>query len=192
MATPLLLSTRIVVLLLILSEHFISFMIPTILAYMLHDFLSKEFIYPDPKSINADISYYAAIIEGSNRAMAFLGALVWGTISDKIGRKYSLLMTLSSSALASIGFGLSSSFEMALVLRMVQGFLTGTIPITKAMLRDVSDDSNLPVLYGYFGTGYGLGSILGPLCGGLFSRPTFLDYKLFYNYPYLIPLLIQY
>lgn len=185
-------SVKIVVLLVILTEHTLAFMMPTILAYMIHGLLSKN---TGSDISDSDVSFYTGIIEGLNRFMAFIGCLIWGTISDNIGRKYSLLIVLSGVGLTSIGFGLAQSLEAAIAWRMASGMFAGTIPIIKAMLRDISDDSNIAVLYSYFGTGYGLASIVGPIIGGLFSHPyrhlAIFDISFFHDFPYFLAILTQ-
>ncbi|OMJ76315.1 hypothetical protein SteCoe_24341 [Stentor coeruleus] len=182
-------SVKIVVLLVILTEHALAFMMPTILAYMIHGLLSKN---TDSEISDSDISYYTGVIEGSNRFMAFIGCLIWGTISDNIGRKYSLLIVLCGICATSFGFSLAQSFEAAVAWRMFSGVFAGVIPIMKAMLRDISDDSNIAVLYSYFGTGYGLASIVGPIIGGVFSHPyrhlAIFDTPFFHDFPYFLAL----
>ena len=192
MATPIPASIKLSVLLLILSEHTTAFMIPTYIAYMMQGFIENS---TNSDNLESQISYYAGNIEGLNRLMSFFGCLFWGTVSDKIGRKYSLIMVLSGLTISSIGFGLATSYTIALIWRMISGLCAGTIPIMKAMLRDLSDDSNIAILYSYFGTGYGLASIAGPLIGGFLSHPYYnfsiFDSRFFHDFPYFLPQLLQ-
>lgn len=192
MATAIPISIRLTILLVILSEHTINFMIPTYIAYMMHGFIEDSTSSAD---LEASISYHTGLIEGLNRFMSFFGCFFWGIVSDKLGRKHSLQIVLIGVFISSIGFGLSTTFYMALCWRMLAGLFSGTIPITKAMLRDLSDDSNLAVLYSYFGTGYGLASIIGPLVGGLTSHPSekleIFNTNFFQEFPYFLPQIIQ-
>ena len=192
MVNPFSLGVRLPILLIVLSENSMNFMIPTYLAYMIEDFIKST---TPPESLDAQISYHAAYIEGLNRLMSFFACLMWGYISDRIGRKYSLLIVLSGIAISSIGFGLSTSFEVALIWRMISGLCQGSIPIMKAMIQDLSDDSNIAFLYSFVSTGFGVASIIGPLVSGLFSHPyrTFaiFDTEFFHTFPYFMPQLIQ-
>ena len=192
MATALLISTRLTILFIILSEHMINFMIPTCIAYMMEDFIRSSTL---PEDLDEQVSYRSGCIEGLNRLMSFIGCLFWGSVSDRLGLKYSLLIVLSGLAISSLGFGLSTSFEIAVAWRMIAGLCAGTVPITKALLRDLSDDSNIAVLYSYFGTGYGLASIVGPLVGGTFSHPyrsfSVFDTGFFHEFPYFMTQVIQ-
>ena len=192
MVTAIPISIRLTILLVILSEHTINFMIPTYIAYMMQGFIEDSTSSAD---LEASISYHTGLIEGLNRFMSFFGCFFWGIVSDKLGRKHSLQIVLIGVFISSIGFGLSTSFYMALSWRMFAGLFSGTVPILKAMLRDLTDDSNFAVLYSYFGTGYGLASIIGPLVGGLASHPSekleIFNTGFFQDFPYFLPQILQ-
>lgn len=68
MVTKLPIGTRLAVLLIILSEHSLSFLIPTYIAYMMEGFLISSTSKEDLKS---QISYHAGTMEGLNRLMMF-------------------------------------------------------------------------------------------------------------------------
>ena len=101
MATPIPFSIKLVVLLLVVSEHSIAYMIPTYLAYMMETFIH------DRDNLQSEISYHAGTIEGLHRLMNFFGCIFWGFTSDKIGRQYSLIIVLIGTGISSVGFGLS-------------------------------------------------------------------------------------
>ena len=169
------------------------FMMPTVVVYMVERLGSYN------SSLGSDfqsVSYWVGLLEGSNRLFALFGGIIWGAISDKIGRRSSLIYIIIGIGLSSLGVGLSSSLYSILCWRILAGFLAGTIPIMKALMRDLSDDSNISVLYSYFGTGYGAASIIGPLIGGLLSSPRSATSLLFSNpvisaFPYFYPFFIQ-
>ena len=192
MSNPFSFGVRFPILLIFLTENCISFIIPTYLPYMIGDFLKSS---TSPEDLDAQISYHVAYIEGLNRFMCIIANLTWGYVSDRIGRKYSLLMVLSGMSISSLGFGLSTSFEVAVIWRMISGLCQGAISITKAMMQDLSDDSNIAFLYSYSTAGFGIASIIGPLVSGVFSNPyntfSFLDTEFFHTFPYFMPQLLQ-
>lgn len=170
-----------------------SFMLPTILVYYLEHLLTSS---GEVNPTLEEVSYHIGIIEGLYGFCAFLGGMIWGLISDRIGRKNSLILILSGVGITSIGFGLAPNFEVALFWRIMGGFCAGIIPTTKTLMRDLSDDSNISILYSYFGAGYGAASIFGPFLGGFLSRPntflpSYLTCAFLEDYPYFIPLLMQ-
>lgn len=181
-------SSKLSVLCAVLSENTSLFLVPTVIPYLL------EFVLEDDSFDS--ISFYVGVQEGLFRFMGIFGAVLWSIVSDRIGRKNCLIITMSGIANSSIGNGLSNSIHTLLFWRLFAGLFSGTIPIMKALISDISDDSNISQLYGYFSSGYGIASILGPLIGGIFSKPykmfpAIFDFGFFYDYPYFVPFFIQ-
>lgn len=186
MATPMPISVRLTILVVVLSEHTILFMIPTFVSFMVAGFM------PDIVD-RSQISSKSGYIEGIAGTLGFVGCLFWGAISDKIGRKPALIIVLSGMIVASLGFGLSPSYEVCLVWRGVAGIMAGVVPLSKSLIQDISDESNIAILYSYLGMGYGFASILGPFIGGFLSRPTnyfpVLSDTVFDHFPYFLPMI---
>ncbi|PYE53344.1 MFS transporter [Deinococcus yavapaiensis] len=67
----------------------------------------------------------------------FVGALFWGPLADRIGRRGVLLTTVSLGVLFGVGAALSPSFEIALLFRFLTGFaIGGTLPVDYALLAE--------------------------------------------------------
>lgn len=185
-ATPMPYSVRFTVLMVILSEHTILFMVPTFVSYMVAGF------YPDELDQSL-ISSRSGYVEGVAGTMGFVGCLLWGSVSDKIGRKKALIIVLCGMIVASIGFGLAPYYEYCLFWRGVAGVMAGVVPISKALIQDISDETNVTILYSYLGMGYGFASIMGPFIGGLLAKPAnnfaFLQGTVFETFPYLLPMI---
>jgi MFS family permease len=49
----------------------------------------------------------------------------WGWLSDKVGRRQVLLWCTSLMGIATLAFGFSKSFEVALVIRFITGLIAG-------------------------------------------------------------------
>ena len=193
MASPVPFSLRITVLLLIMSEHIMSFMIPTIMVYYLEHILHTS---ATTEHGLKEISVKIGVLEGLYGVFAVFGGIIWGLISDRIGRKQSLIYILTGVLSTSILLGVAQIFEVALLARVLAGLFAGIIPMTKTLIRDLSDDSNISVLYSYFGGGYGAASIFGPLIGATLSKlndslPPSMTLSIFNTFPYFMPLLAQ-
>ena len=181
-------TSKLSVLCAVLSENISLFLVPTVIPYLL------EFVLEDDSFDS--ISFYVGLQEGLFRFMGIFGAVLWSIVSDKIGRKNCLIITMSGIAISSIGHGLSNTINTLLFWRLFAGLFSGTIPIMKALISDISGDSNISQLYGYFASGYGIASIIGPLIGGIFSKPykmfpSLFGYQFFYDYPYFVPFFIK-
>lgn len=187
------LSIKLTVMLVVMSENILSFMMPVLMVYMVERLGARNSLDTSDFQV---ISFWVGVLESANRIFAFVGSLSWGYISDKIGRKTSMIILLLGKILTSLGLGLSPNLWWAITWRMVAGFFAGTIPILKAMIRDISDDTNISVLYGYFSSGSGAASILAPLIAGFLSRPVQTDLGVFDNefinmFPYFYPMIVQ-
>lgn len=102
----------------------------------------------------------------------FFGAAVLGDLSDKVGRKKSLLICLVGACL---GYFLSavavlySSFLWLIVGRIIAGFTSGSQPIAQAAIVDVSSDMHKARNIGLILLAVSLGFVLGPILGGVLS-----------------------
>jgi MFS family permease len=72
-----------------------------------------------------------------------LSVLQWGRVSDRIGRKPPLVFGTLGLAAAIASFGLSKQFWPLVVSRCVQGIFNGNIGISKAVMAEIADDSNI-------------------------------------------------
>ena len=100
----------------------------------------------------------------------FFSAPIWGTISDRRGRRAPLQWSL---VIAAVGYavalaGVSWANLWILVLsRMILGIAAGNIAIILATISDVSTPETKVKNYGLFSMGLGAGYTLGPLLGGV-------------------------
>jgi predicted MFS family arabinose efflux permease len=102
-------------------------------------------------------------------AMQFLFAPVWGRLSDRIGRRPVLLVSIAMTALAFAIYGLADSFAVLLVSRAFAGAATANIAIAQAYVADVTPPEGRARGMGLIGAAFGLGFVLGPAIGGLLS-----------------------
>lgn len=99
----------------------------------------------------------------------FLGAPLFGRLSDRFGRKPVLLATQAGTVLAYIMMAWAESFSALLVARFVTGFMAGNVAVVLAIVSDRTPLTRRAKVMGQIGAGYGIGFILGPLIGGELS-----------------------
>ncbi len=98
-----------------------------------------------------------------------IGAPMWGTLSDRIGRRPVLLITLLANAAASSMLAIADTGLLLALSRIVAGFAAGNISAAYAYTTDITTDETRPRALGLLGSAFGLGFILGPAIGGLLA-----------------------
>ncbi|KAK6460758.1 major facilitator superfamily domain-containing protein [Scheffersomyces coipomensis] len=134
-------------------------------------FMIRDFKIADKEE---DISKYSGYLASSFAFCQFLFAVRWGKLSDKIGRKFILLIGLFGTATSLLLFGFSQNYWQALVARSIAGILNGNVAVLRTVIGEIATErrhqaiafSTLPLLFNF-------GSIIGPAIGGskYFTHP---------------------
>ncbi|MEH6648788.1 MAG: MFS transporter [Motiliproteus sp.] len=96
-----------------------------------------------------------------------LSLLVWGPLSDSLGRRKIMVLTLLGASLITLLIPSTDSYAGLLVLRMVQGLLLGGVPaIAIAYMGDEFNKPALLLAVGLYISANSLGGISGRLIGG--------------------------
>jgi MFS family permease len=102
--------------------------------------------------------------------MQFLSAPFWGRLSDRIGRRPVILVSLIATAASYMVFGLATSLPVLFVSRIFAGIAGGVIPTAQAYIADTTTPAGRTKGMGLIGAAFGLGFIFGPALGGILSR----------------------
>lgn len=107
------------------------------------------------------------LIMASYSLMQFIMAPVWGRLSDRIGRRPVLLMSIGGSIVALLVFSLSTSYSMLLLARIVHGAMNANVAVAQAAVSDITTPQTRAKGMGMFGAAFGLGFVFGPALGGV-------------------------
>ncbi|MBI2951463.1 MFS transporter, partial [bacterium] len=110
------------------------------------------------------------LLSSSYSLMQFLFAPVWGRLSDRVGRRPILVLSLAGSALSYLLFGLAGSLAALFATRLLAGVCAANISTAQAYIADVTTPETRAKGMGMIGAAFGLGFIFGPAAGGALSR----------------------
>lgn len=99
----------------------------------------------------------------------FLFSPFWGSLSDRIGRRPVILISLVGGGLSYLMFAFAESLWILFAARALAGVFGGNISTAHAYIADVTTSENRSKGMGLLGAAFGLGFIFGPLLGGLFA-----------------------
>ncbi|MEH6813428.1 MAG: MFS transporter [Motiliproteus sp.] len=99
-----------------------------------------------------------------------LSLLVFGPLSDAIGRRKIMVLTLTGAIIAGGLVGQAENYQQLLLLRAVQGFMLGGLPaVAIAYLGDEFNPRAMLLAVGFYISGNSLGGVSGRLLGGLIT-----------------------
>lgn len=96
-----------------------------------------------------------------------------GRLSDRIGRRKVILMSLAGNALAMVIFAAATELSILPLLflsRLLAGATAGNLSACQAAIADVAEGEERTKGMGRLGAGIGLGMMLGPVIGGELSH----------------------
>ena len=143
------------------------------------------------------ISIYAGMLVTSFAFAEFSTGVIWGRISDKVGRKPVLIFGLVGTALSMIVFGFATNLQIAIIARALGGLLNGNVGVLQTTVAElVTVKEHQPRAYSIMPFVWCLGSIIGPVMGGALAQPCiaypwlFDQDSIFGTYPFLLPNLV--
>lgn len=107
------------------------------------------------------------LLMASFSAMQFIFAPILGRLSDRVGRRPVLLVSMVGSAVGYVMFGFAGSMAMLFASRIIDGISGGNISTAHAVIADITSPEDRAKGMGLLGAAFGLGFILGPAISGL-------------------------
>ncbi len=102
----------------------------------------------------------------------FLVAPLWGQLSDRIGRRPVLLVSIALTAVMLAGFASAKALWMLFLFRTLHGAMTANISTAQACMADLTTPENRAKGMGLIGAAFGVGFTLGPFIGGELGKTS--------------------
>ena len=100
----------------------------------------------------------------------FLSTPLWGRLSDSVGRKPVLVLSMLGSAIAYVWLGYADTLASVIAARAFGGIMSGNIAAAFAYVTDVTEVRNRARGLGIVSSAFGLGFAIGPFIGGQLGR----------------------
>ncbi|MEM7307179.1 MAG: MFS transporter [Planctomycetota bacterium] len=124
---------------------------------------------------HAVVTLFGGVLGSLYSILQFLLAPVWGGLSDRLGRKPVLRLTLAGTAVSYVLWMFAGSFWLLIAARLLGGMMAGNISAASAVVADTTSGKERAKGMGIVGMAIGLGFILGPAIGGLTAGVTLGD-----------------
>ncbi|HKG20663.1 MAG TPA: MFS transporter [Blastocatellia bacterium] len=110
------------------------------------------------------------LLLGIFSAMQFIFSPVLGRLSDKVGRRPVLLLSLIGTSVGFLIMGMADTLWLLFLARIIDGISGGNISTAQAYIADVTPPDQRARGMGLIGAAFGLGFVVGPALGGILSR----------------------
>lgn len=101
----------------------------------------------------------------------FLAEPFWGRLSDRIGRRPVLIVTIMANTASYIALAFAPSIAAAFLIRFLSGVGSGNISTIQGYMADVTPPEKRAGRMGLLGAAFGAGFVVGPALGGLLAHP---------------------
>jgi len=117
-----------------------------------------------------EIKFYTGILAAAPALTMGIMAPIWGMIGDRIGNKFMLLRAMLSASIILTAMGFVSNVTQLLILRFLQGMLTGTVTASGALIASNTPEDKLSYALGFISSSTFIGYAAGPAIGGFIAE----------------------
>jgi DHA1 family tetracycline resistance protein-like MFS transporter len=143
-----------------------------IFAAVVLDSVGIGLIFPILPRLIAEVTHtpivapYIGVMIALYAVMQFLFAPALGALSDNIGRRPVLLISIAGAAINYGAMAFAPQLWMLMLGRAVAGLTSANVSVATAYITDISRESERARRFGLLNAMFGVGFIIGPVLGG--------------------------
>ncbi|KAI1101277.1 MFS general substrate transporter [Jackrogersella minutella] len=141
-----------------------------------------EMIESFPGVNHDEVGLYVGLLASAFALAQLATNLLWGYLSDIVGRKPVMLLGTLLLCFCFTAFGFCTRYFHIVLVHVAMGLLNGNAAVVPTCLGELTDRSNQSKAFTWLPVVYSLGSITGPAFGGLLVGTITKD-----SYPFLAP-----
>lgn len=115
---------------------------------------------------NLSLELLSGLVYSAQAFTMMLASPIWGALADRVGRKIMVERAMFGGAILLFLMALVTSAEQLVLLRAVQGAITGTIAAANALIASKVPKEQTGFAMGLLQVGFNLGIAIGPMIGG--------------------------
>ena len=112
------------------------------------------------------VEFLAGLVFSAQAMTMMIASPIWGALADQWGRKVMVLRATGSGAVVLTLMAFARSAEELVLLRALQGLVTGTISANNALVAAATPREHIGYALGVLQVGLWAGVAIGPLLGG--------------------------
>lgn len=117
-------------------------------------------------SSGLSLELLAGLVYSAQAFTMMVASPFWGALADRYGRKLMVERSMFGGAALLLLMAFVTSAEQLVLLRAVQGLITGTVAAANALLASIAPRKETGFAMGMLQMGLGAGLAFGPLIGG--------------------------
>lgn len=114
----------------------------------------------------ANVVPYIGVMMALYAVMQFIFAPVLGSLSDRLGRRPVLLVSLAGAAINYLFLAFAPNLWLLLLGRAIAGLTSANVSVATAYVTDISPEDKRARRFGLLNAMFGIGFIVGPVLGG--------------------------
>ncbi len=114
-----------------------------------------------------NVAYWIGLMTALYAVMQFIFAPVLGALSDRLGRRPVLLISLGGAAINYVLMAFAPQLWLLFLGRAIAGLTSANMAVAMAYITDVSAQDQRARRFGLFNAVFGAGFIVGPVLGGV-------------------------